>query len=685
MAKPSGLMTGARSGMGNAWARLTGLKLPRVTPMREQGVSGTAVWGGYPQQREKSADWVGRQKYITSTEMASNISIVAAGIHYFLNLISQPAWTVRPSSDEDPEAIELAEWLDQVLNGMTTPWYRVVRKAGMYRFHGFGVQEWTAMRRKEDGTTGLKDIESRPQHTIERWEVDADGTVIGCWQRAPQTSQLIGLPRGKLLYLVDDTLTDSPEGLGIFRHLGASYNRLKQYLDLETRAYERDLRGIPIGRMPLAEINAAVKSGDLTEAQAAQMTASMEGILNTQVKGNTTSLLLDSAPYKSQAADGEKIASVMKWAFELLKGDAAGQVEIAEAIERTQREMARIIGCEQLMMHGEGARALSEDKSRNTYLIANSVLRHIVTQCQHDVVDPLWMLNGFDEEKKPQLAAQDVAFKSVQEVTKALTDMATAGAVLAPNDKVIDDVRDMLGVSRTPTPEENQEAIDEGVLPDPEEEAARQAESEAMAHERALEEIDAKGKAGLKQPVRKFWQIPIVEKALKGGVKVQGPGKGKAAIKLAWNAMPDEDREVLKETGITLRSEAYIDGVDKPLAGLAVQDQDGRLTVSVADTVNDRKVADAVGTATAELGRALDYATKGKRSEMLSATIMADFLRMSVKERDLAVHYGNSPTEMFAELYRLAYSPSKKGAFAMPQKLAEKRFARSLVALRGED
>jgi len=40
--------------------------------------------------------------------------------------------------------------------------------------------------------------------------------VIGVWQRHPQTGQLIGLPRGKLVYLVEDTLTDSPERCGSF-------------------------------------------------------------------------------------------------------------------------------------------------------------------------------------------------------------------------------------------------------------------------------------------------------------------------------------------------------------------------------------------------------------------------------------------------------------------------------------
>jgi hypothetical protein len=179
----------------------------------------------------------------------------------------------------------------------------------MYRFHGFGIQEWTAEKRK-DGRTGFKDIEPRPQFTIEKWNLGPDGTVQGCWQRSPQTGQLMGLPRNKMFYLVEDTLTDSPEGLGIFRQLAEPYNRLKQFFQLEMRAYERDLRGIPMGRAPISMLNKAVDAGQIEKTDAQRLVRDLESLVKLQAKEPTTGLVLDSQPYLSQAADGDKVTAV---------------------------------------------------------------------------------------------------------------------------------------------------------------------------------------------------------------------------------------------------------------------------------------------------------------------------------------------------------------------------------------
>src|SRR5882672_5764928 len=211
------LLQNAATGLGRIF-NLNRRPTPPAKPFTEMGTSGTAVYGGFVQIKEKSPDWVGWQKYITASDMAVNTSIVAAGVHYFLNLVAYPKWTVKPSDEKDKEAVEIAEFIDKVLHGMHSPWYKVVRRSALYRFHGFGVQEWTAMKRK-DGKVGFRDIESRPQHTIEQWDIDEDGSVLGVWQRSPQNGRLLGLPRSKLLYLVEDTLTDSPEGIGMFRHM----------------------------------------------------------------------------------------------------------------------------------------------------------------------------------------------------------------------------------------------------------------------------------------------------------------------------------------------------------------------------------------------------------------------------------------------------------------------------------
>ena len=63
--------------------------------------------------------------------------------------------------------------------------------------------------------------------------------------------------------------------------------------------------------------------------------------------------------------------------------------EVDNAINRTQMEMARILTTEHLMLgavQGSANRALSEDKSKNLYLIANSVLQDIAAGVKQDII-----------------------------------------------------------------------------------------------------------------------------------------------------------------------------------------------------------------------------------------------------------------------------------------------------------
>lgn len=429
----------------------TALRPPPVRPFSEMGVSGTAVYGGYVATREKSSQWVGAQRYVTISDMAVNASIVAAGVHYFVNLVARPSWTLEPADEGSDEAKRAAEFIEEVLNDLSYPWSRVVRRSAMFRFYGFEAQEWTAKRRA-DGRIGLESIEPRPQHSIERWAVGPSGAVEGVWQIDPQTGVSLGIPRRKILYLVDDTLSDSPEGIGIFRHLAEPWERLKVYYELEARAFERDLRGTPVGRVPYTLLREAVVDGRLTEDQAKEMVLAMEQFVKLQVKQSNTAITLDSIPYFSQAADGAKVASVPQWGLELLQGGAAGMQEVAAAVIRTQNEMARVLTAEHLMMgESSGNRALSEDKSRNLYLIANSVLGDIAAGVKNDIVSAICLLNNIPEELRPRPKPEDVAFKDAEAVANTLAKMAQAGAVLAPDDPVIEDVRTLMGVS-APTP-----------------------------------------------------------------------------------------------------------------------------------------------------------------------------------------------------------------------------------------
>lgn len=425
-------------------------------PFAEQGVMGTGVFAGQPQNIETNPKLSGGERWRTASDLLANISIIAAGVRLFLNLTSRPKWIVEPADEKRDSAKQAAEFVEEVLESTNTSWSRIVRRSGLYRFHGFGIQEWVALRR-EDGRIGLACIEPRPAHTIEAWDLAPSGDLLGVIQRSPLDSRQLYLPRSKIIYLVDDMLSDSPEGLGWYRHLAEPAERLKAYMRLEGIGFQRDLSGIPIGRAPLAAIEKAVKNGQLTREEADTLINGIRRFVEIQNKAPNTGLVLDSQPWEGSTADGKTVSTILQWGIELLTGEQTSLDKLADAIRRLNFDMALIMGTEVMLTgrEGAGSLALSEDKSRNLYLNVNSTLVDMAECFRDDMLDPIMAMNNIAEEDRPRLKTEDASFKDAEKASRVLRDMAAAGGVIAPDDPAIDDLRDLLGISRQPemTPE----------------------------------------------------------------------------------------------------------------------------------------------------------------------------------------------------------------------------------------
>lgn len=458
--------------LDNLLARLRGQG--SRAPTKTLGVPGTAIWGGFIQEKELNSALTGTEKYTTYSEILANTSIVAAGTRYFLNLVAKADWNFEPSeADTDGKFAEMAE--EMLTDDPSTPWHRIIRRAAMYRFYGFSIQEWTA-RRREDGLLTLADVAPRAQLTIEKWDVDVEGGVLGAIQRSPQNMQELYLPRQKLMYMVDDTLSDSPEGLGLFRHLVAPAQRLARYEQLEGFGFETDLRGIPIGRGPFTELQSQVEEGTISKAQRESIESPLRTFVQNHIRTTSLGLLLDSAVYESED-DAATPSSQRLWDVDLLKGSATSFQENASAIERLNREMARILGVEQLMLGSDstGSFALSQDKTNSFFLLVDGTLTEIENQIKDDLLTTVWRLNGWDDEMMPELGTDAVRHTDVAEVAATLRDMATAGATLDERDPVIDAVRELLGMPGRP-PEILEEIEEDAVLLREQSNAAAQAQ-----------------------------------------------------------------------------------------------------------------------------------------------------------------------------------------------------------------
>ena len=185
--------------------------------------------------------------------------------------------------------------------------------------------------------------------------MERDGKVLGMVQRSPLTLEEIYLPRMKTLYLVEDTLTDSPEGFGVFRHLESATKRLCALEALEVVGFETDLRGVPVGKAPFAALAEAVAdNSDFTQADMDAALEPIQGFIDDHFAGKRTAILLDSATYTS-TDDATRPSGAEQWSVDLMTTSGTSLPDLAEAITRINKEIARIMGVEQLLLGEDSA------------------------------------------------------------------------------------------------------------------------------------------------------------------------------------------------------------------------------------------------------------------------------------------------------------------------------------------
>lgn len=387
----------------------------------------------------------GLTKWRQYSRMVADVPVVAASIRYFLNLAVKSRWSFEGADTRFLEAAERA-----LMEDPRDSWPGLVRRAVMYRFNGFSLHEWT-MRRREDGVITFAEISHRAPATITDWRVDrSTGEVLSIKQGYGK----VWIPRRRCLYLREDALSDAPEGLGVFRHLVEPVNKLKRYQQLEGILFETNLAGVPIARAPLARIKEELDRdyGSLSEEARAAMLEQRVKVFSDFIQGHIRTsplgMVLDSAVYES-ADDTERPSREALWSVDLLRGDATGLASIGGTVVRISREIARILGTEQLTLGEDstGSFALAQDKTRSFFLLVDSVLAELAVAVRRDLLRPLWLANGWSLEQLPFMRPEATRFNDVEEVAKSLQLLAAAGAPLSPDDPAVNDVRDMAGLT----------------------------------------------------------------------------------------------------------------------------------------------------------------------------------------------------------------------------------------------
>lgn len=443
---------------------------PNTQPIGSDGVQ---AYAGYLASTEQNTKLAGRQRWTTYANMVANNATIATGTRLRCDLLGGTKWTAIPNKRGGPNADRGVEIVTQGLleAQMPTPWTVAVRKQSLSEIYGFALHEWV-IKRRDDGMIVFADLQHRPQHTIDRWSKPSGQAGWDAVGQQTREGDNPVIPRNRLWYSVDNTLTESPEGMGLLRHVVQLAEQVAVLEAIEGFAFETDLRGTPVARAPFGDLYAdeLIKAGgdkDKAKAAVRERTEVVRGFLQNLIKTpeKLQYLYLDSGTYRG--SDPNTISQVQKWAIELLRGDARGLAEIDTVIRRKQLEMARVFSIEFVLMGGDGSGSGSlAQHADKTSLLAQSLassLSDLSADATRDLARPLVALNGLDPDTcTPTLQAEPISMDAVLSVCQALASLAASGLPqgspqrneilerlhLAPEDPPDPAIAGMLGMAR---------------------------------------------------------------------------------------------------------------------------------------------------------------------------------------------------------------------------------------------
>jgi len=426
-------------------------------PTKAAGADGVAIYGGFLISGERDRRLIGEEKWRTYDNAILNVAIIASAVNVWTALGGSAKWTAEPNARGGKDALRAADLVTEGLleAQISKPWRAVVRKQLMKKFRGFALHEML-VRRRGDGKVVCGDLQDRPQATIWRWnKPDEQSAWIGV-EQLTRTGATPYIPRERLFYSVEDTLTSSPDGVGLLRQLAEPVRILELYQQWEGIGFQTDLRGMPSARAPLSKLaQQAESAGAKTPTEITNYILSQTKFLVDFLAGHNKrpdqGLLLDSITYTSKD-QAQSPSAVAEWAFDLVRGAVSGMPEVGTAIGRITRDIARVMQAEWLLLGGEdsgGAYSMHEDKTAMFGLVVNAALEDIADDGTRDCAARIVGLNGLDVETcTPKLVPEPIATAAVESACRSLLLMYQAA--LNPADPAINVLRGRLSLPRAP-------------------------------------------------------------------------------------------------------------------------------------------------------------------------------------------------------------------------------------------
>jgi hypothetical protein len=387
----------------------------------------------------------------TFREMKDNDPVIGAILMAFEMLLRAAEFRVE-AADDSPEAKEAQIFVEQCFSDMNGTVDDFLAEVLTFLPFGFSVFEVvykvrggrntsdpTRYSQFDDGRYGIQKLAPRAQWTIDRFLTDANGTITGVRQTALTLKMgSIEIPSEKLLHFRTSTINNDPSGRSILRNAFTSYHYASHIQMIEAIAVEREMNGIPVGRIPSEYL------ADSATAPQQAFANAFKKILRDVKFNDQGFVLLPSDVYEND--DGSK-TSIPMVQFDLVTAKGTRAIPTGEVILRHQQNIARSVLADFLMLGSgdKGSFALSKSKTDLFLAAASGYTEAISSVLNRQLLSRLWELNGFDPALMPSISFGDIAPVDLAELGAFVRDIAGAGMPLFPDDDTENTIRRAAG------------------------------------------------------------------------------------------------------------------------------------------------------------------------------------------------------------------------------------------------
>lgn len=411
------------------------------------GSTGLRQYGGFVHE-EFLPELQGLKGARVYREMADNDPIIGAILFAITNLIRQAKWNVE-AADSTPEAEAMKEFMEQVMDDMSSPWSSVIDEACSMFVYGYAPMEIVYKKRVgftgnadtrsrfTDGYIGIRAISLRAQNTVARWEIDpVDGSIDGMWQQ-PWSGPMVFIPIEKMLLFRTTEQRQNPEGRSVLRTAYRSWHYKKRIENIEAIGIERDLAGLPVAYIPGAYMD---RSADASQKETFRQWSQL-----------VTSIRRDQREGIVVPSDRDASGNPL-FELKLLSSGGSRQVDTTKIIDRYARAIATAVLADFIFLgqNAVGSFALSSDKTALFATAIGAFMGSIADVFNRHLIPRLMYVNGWDLALAPKLVPEDIETPDIAQVADFITKLAGAGAMFFPDVELENRLRQMAGLPPVP-------------------------------------------------------------------------------------------------------------------------------------------------------------------------------------------------------------------------------------------